>query len=216
MLLHILRQCTEWRVCWKQQRIALYFKALCCISTLCTVSFAATIAARSRGFTQFVGAWTNKSLQKWPANNLQNKHRSARNRNGRNNCYFHWNWRLMHLQRILSYCLLAHGQYLMQNISENKMIAENGRGQNFLELEIRCFNVNSLIAMVIYLPTFAKAIKGGLFVRHAILLWRWNSHKMAFRWFFCNPSFVFVVFNVTFNSYVTWAIHQCHICAQWH
>ena len=91
----------------------------------------------------------------------------------------------------------------MQNISENKMRAENRRGQNFLELEIRCFNVNSLIAMVIYLPTFAKAIKGGLFVRHAILLWRWNSHKTAFRWFFCNPSFVFVVFNVTFNSYVT-------------
>ena len=187
MLLHILRHCTESIVChWKLetsthcvvfqsfvlyfntvhcistlctvfQHFALYFNALHCVSKHCTVSSAATIAARSRGFTQFVGAWTNKSLQKWPANNLQNKHRSARSRNGRNNCYFYWNRRLMHIQRIFSYCLLAHGQYLMQNISENKMRAENGRGQNFLELEIRCFNVNSLIAMVIYLPNVCKS-----------------------------------------------------------
>ena len=34
---------------------------------------------------------------------------------------------------------------------------ENGREQNFLELEIRCFNVNSLIAMVIYLPNVCKS-----------------------------------------------------------
>ena len=45
----------------------------------------------------------------------------------------------------------------MQNTSENKMIAGNGREQNFLELEIRCFNVNSLIAMVIYLPNVCKS-----------------------------------------------------------
>ena len=63
----------------------------------------------------------------------------------------------MHLQRIFSYCLLAHGQYQMQTTSENKMIAENGREKNFLELEIKYFNVNSLIAMVIYLPNVCKS-----------------------------------------------------------
>ena len=43
---------------------------LCCEFLLfcgsCAVCELATIAARTRGFTQFVGAWTNKPLQKWP------------------------------------------------------------------------------------------------------------------------------------------------------
>ena len=142
------------------QRIALYFNILNCISTFCTVFQSIALWASRRQLPPEVAVSLNLSALEQTnlcKNGQQTICRTNTDPQEAETAEIIVSFIEMHMQRIFSYCLLAHGQNLMQNTSENKMRAENGRGQNFLELEIRCFNVNSLIAMVIYLPNVCKS-----------------------------------------------------------
>ena len=156
MLLHILRHYTEsivrhWKLettthCVVFQSFVLYFNALHCISTLCTVFQSIALWAPRRQLPPEVAVSLNLSAPEQTnlcKNGQQTICRTNTDPQEAETAEIIVSFIEMHMQRIFSYCLLAHGQNLMQNTSENNMITQNGREQNFLELEIRCFNVNN-------------------------------------------------------------------------